>query len=220
MAHVEVEAKLEVPGPEALEALPGILAALGHRVEAGSRRQVVDRYLDAADWRLRRAGWACRLRWKDGRHLCTLKRLVPLEGGMASREEVEEELPGPPPGLDRPGGPVTDALLRDLLSGEPLRLLFTIEQERHIHRVCTSDGGLEVEASADRIRYTHAGGAEEAAEVELELRRGGPEALRRLAEALHLETGWPLATASKYERGVALAVAAGALPPPPDLDPA
>ncbi len=218
MTHIEVEAKLEVPGPEALAALPGVLAALGHQVQELARFQVVDRYLDSADWLLRRAGWACRLRWKDGRHLCGLKRLVPLEDGLASREEVEDELPLPPPGLERVGGLETGPLLEEILQGTPLRLLFTIEQERTSYRVLAEGGALEVEASADRVRFTHAGGAEEIGEAELELRRGDAAALGRLAEALHLETGWPYATASKYERGLALAVAAGAVSPPPDLD--
>ena len=53
---------------------------------------IVDRYLDTDDKRLYRAGFACRIRNVKERQILTLKSLVPAEGQIHRRQEIELEV--------------------------------------------------------------------------------------------------------------------------------
>ena len=95
--EAEVEAKFLADGPEPLERLTAA-DRLG-RASLGPPRvfDEVDRYLDTDDGRLAAAGWACRLRERDGRFRVSLKgpSVAQRESWLHHRPEVE--------------GPATDA---------------------------------------------------------------------------------------------------------------
>ena len=191
--EAEVEAKFLAEGPEPLERLTAA-DRLG-RASLGPPRvfDEVDRYLDTDDGRLAAAGWACRLRERDGRFRVSLKgpSVAQRESWLHHRPEVE--------------GPATDAfdprawpdsearrLVEQLSGGLPLNERFRLEQrrtERGVELDGVSLGTLTLDAVA-----VHAG-ARDAGRlfaVELELERAGDaSSLRALAELGELLTEQP-----------------------------
>src|SRR5690606_28566144 len=97
---------------------------------AGSQT-VVDRYLDTADRRLFRAGFACRFRSTDTRQVLTLKSLTPASGNIHRRQQIEatvdlEQPLGDQP-KDWPQNEVKNLVLAQVRQ-QPLQTLFTIYQ--------------------------------------------------------------------------------------------
>lgn len=87
MRH-EIEVKLEVRDPRALKRR---LSALGFGVIRARRRES-NRLYDFADGRLRKAGWALRLRLVDGGCLLTLKSGAVASRSYKIRREIETEV--------------------------------------------------------------------------------------------------------------------------------
>ena len=65
----------------------------GLTIEPRPTHTIDDTYLDTEDWRLRRAGFALRLRDVPGRAEATLKDLAPASDSLRSRREFNEPLP-------------------------------------------------------------------------------------------------------------------------------
>ncbi len=87
MRH-EVEVKLEVRNPRALKRRLGELGFGAIR----ARRFESNRLYDFADGRLRKAGWALRLRFVDGCCLLTLKSGAVASRSYKIRREIETEV--------------------------------------------------------------------------------------------------------------------------------
>ena len=65
----------------------------GLTIESRPTHTINDTYLDTEDWRLRRAGFALRLRDVPGRAEATLKDITPASDGVRIRREFNEPLP-------------------------------------------------------------------------------------------------------------------------------
>jgi inorganic triphosphatase YgiF len=169
----------------------------------------VDRYLDTADGRLAAAGWACRLRSRDGAVRVSLKG--PPRQPAGSALHLRPELEGPAKSADDPSGwPSSEArdLVTTLSEGAPLFERLTLVQRRVERRVTLAGqpaGILSLDIARVRI-----GGAEHGVlhVVELELDAAALEAgldPQRLAAALTALDGLEAEAQNKLERALALA---------------
>jgi inorganic triphosphatase YgiF len=206
--RIEAELKYWADDEQPLRAL-ATASGLGP-AELGPARIIaeVDRYLDTADLRLAAAGWACRLRSREGRTVVSLKG--PSQHGpddpLHRRPEVEGPAdPALEPGAWRPSPAL--ALLLTMTGGAPLVERFSLEQER-TERAVVLDGARVGLLSLDRGTVLQRGvevGRLTVVELELD-----PAALADgldhapLADALAAVPGLVADPASKLERALAL----------------
>jgi triphosphatase len=154
-------------------------------------------YFDTPDGRLNAEGIAVRIREDAGHFIQTVKTSAP---GLV-RGEWEMEVAGPT--LDLAAAAETPLL--HALNGygpETLRPAFETRIERATRRLRV-EGGM-VEAALDRGTVGDGQTDAPILELELELKRGKPEALFRFARALAGVAPMNLSFASKAERGYAL----------------
>jgi predicted DNA-binding transcriptional regulator YafY len=172
-----------------------------------STHQERDRYLDTADGRLRSAGWACRLREREGSSTLTLKTLAnatPGHGSLHGRTELQGRAAADAPPEAWPPSAARDTLER-LRAGSPLVELVAIDQERTERGAAV--GGREMGTlSLDRLTVRRDGrDIGSLAVVELELL---PEveaaALVEAQRALDRQPGLRPAVASKLELALGL----------------
>lgn len=207
-ASLEVELKLRAETDAPLQAL-AMADRLGS-AELGPPSEVeeLDRYLDTADGRLAAAGWACRLRTRDGSTRISLKGPAQHVAGASlhSRPEIDGPASADEP-LER--WPESEALdrLRALSGTLPLLERLTLAQHR-TERTATIDGVRAGLLTLDRVRLEHRGvarGSFLAVELELEtaaLERGlDPEVL---AAALRAIPGLAEEPHTKLERALAM----------------
>lgn len=200
-------------------ALRARAADLGLALAEAGDLELLDRYLDTADWSFLRAGYALRVRESGGRAEAALKAL----GGGAEageplrRREIAQplgEVSGAGAASFAASGPVADRV-RAVAGGRALRTLFALRTRRRVLAVADADGAPLAEAALDETAVEDASGARAASlrRVELELARPGAlAAAAPLAEALARSPGFAPAAASKYEAALA---AAGLAPPAP-----
>jgi inorganic triphosphatase YgiF len=170
-------------------------------------------YYDTPDFALRGQGMALRVRRSGDRWEQTLKTAGTSLGGLSRRGEWQWELSGPDP---RPAL-VPEALwprgLKERLCS--LRAVFRTDFRREARRISLPEGALSpgqppalIEVAWDRGRITAQGGAsdrvDEIREVELELKRGGPETLFDFALAAAGGLALFPSDISKAERGFRL----------------
>jgi triphosphatase len=214
---VERELKYTAPDAAALEPLRQAPDLAGVPLSAPTAGTYVDTYLDTPGRALRRAGYACRLRNKNGQWLVTLKGLsaaLPAgawsQGALHERDELEAPSSGLPDPDGWPDGPARDQVLA-LAAGAPLCELFTLRQARVMRRFGPA-GTPVAELSLDEVLVERDGTAVETFyEVEVEDWRSGetpdlgeaPDFLERIGEALET-LGLAAQPLSKYERGLAL----------------
>lgn len=169
----EVEAKFRAESPAVLEALavtPSIaFAELGSPVTAIE----VDRYLDTRDGRLATAGWACRLRLRDGDARVSLKGPADRTDGAWHHRRPEVEGPATET-ADVGGWPPSDARSRlaELSGGAPLVDWFVLRQRR-TERAVSVDGREVGTLSLDAVEVVGAPGRDPLLVVELELASDG-----------------------------------------------
>lgn len=206
---IEVEARFRVEDPEALDRLAALDRLGGAHLGAAEVVDEMDRYLDTADRALAAERWACRLRWRHGRHVLSLKG--PPEAGAGGWLHRRIEVEGPATGDPAPEAwPPSEAraLLDRLRGGRPLVERLTLRQRRTERAVSLHGRRLGV-LSADDVTVVR-GGSEVGrfAIVELELARswaGDEDALPALAAALASIRGLAPEPRSKLERALALA---------------
>jgi inorganic triphosphatase YgiF len=125
----------------------------------GSARGVdeSDRYLDTADLRLAAAGWACRIREREGGRIVSLKGRAEHATGDPLHRRSEVEGPAGPGvvAAEWPASPARD-LLVELAGADPLLERFTLAQHR-IERIVTWSGVAAGLLSLDRSRVLHRG---------------------------------------------------------------
>jgi inorganic triphosphatase YgiF len=211
---LEVELKFRADSEATLHVL-ATAQTLGS-ARLGPARQVdeVDRYLDTSDLRLSAAGWACRLRSREGRTRVSLKgpSAAGARGALHRRPELDGPATDQPDPHAWPPSGARDALLA-MSGGAPLGERFTLRQGRR-ERSVTLDGSEIGTLSLDDVRVEHAGVERgRCLVVELELT---DEAARRgldtvpLQEALLAAGGLEAEPRTKLERALALLDAAGA----------
>lgn len=204
----EIEIKLTAP--------PGALALLGEHpslraavASARSRRQSAS-YFDTPDLRLREAGFALRLRRSEGDKAGrqTLKSAGPA-AGLFERDEWECAVAGRAPDFDALSATPAAALLADPDVRGALAPVFSVDVTRAAFSV--SDKGLTAEIVSDEGEIRAGERVDPVCEIELELMRGKPRRLFKLARALLETAPLRLAVQSKSERGYALLTGIGAV---------
>ena len=191
-------------------------------VEGGETRGISDTYLDTEDWRIKRAGYALRIRRKEGasKAEATMKLLQSENGAssLKSRREISETLDNADPeALKSAPGPVGGRI--QALSGpKALRTLFEVETRRSTYDLILDGSGVG-EIALDETTIPLENGAEPVRlqRVEVEV---GPEEVPRLepfVESLRDVCRLSPAVVSKYESGL---FARGLAPPePPEFGP-
>ena len=186
----------------------------GLRIEPLPPQSLRDAYLDTADWRVLRAGFALRVR-REGAHAeATLKSLRSARTDRAERREITEALPDGPAVPERSEGPVGSWLYRTLGTAV-LRPLFVAHthRERFAVRQGMTAGQLgEIALDETELLDSALRPLERLHRVEVELIEGNPEALLPLVEALCDACGLEPARENKFAAGLR----AAALRPPSD----
>jgi inorganic triphosphatase YgiF len=206
----EIEAKFVVRRPEQVDAALQVLSAHGFEISECGETSHVDRYFDTDDWSILRAGWACRVRHRNGDDKLTLKSLHGPDGSVFAREEISQPIQGQQDlaTLSLPSGPVKDHL-RDILNETPVVELFRVTSLRGVYDATRNgEAPLTIELDFDRTRIEAEKTGEKAAgiltftELELELVSGNAADLEAVACLLHDEAGLMPAQYSKFERGL------------------
>lgn len=185
----------------------------GLRIAPLPSQQLRDTYLDTDDWRVFRSGFALRVRQQGGRAEATLKSLRSARADVADRREITEALADGAAAPAQAAGPV-GARLREVLAGQPLRALFTVQTLRERFAVRQGEHGEAMgEVALDETCLF--GPAQkplgELLRVEVEMRDGRPPAaLAPLVEALRRSCGLTPAPENKFAAGLR----AAALTPP------
>jgi inorganic triphosphatase YgiF len=200
----EIELKLQCE-PDALDRVRRS-RALGRakrgRADAKTLRSV---YFDTEDFALMKNGLALRVREVGGKRVQTLKTDSEGKGPASDRGEWEATLPPNGEGLDlnRLPAPLR-ARIRKLAAGETISPRLVSDIRRIARRLKTQDGG-EIELAIDRGVLRANGREEQVSELELELKRGAPSSLYRLALELADIVPLRVGMRSKAARGFALA---------------
>jgi inorganic triphosphatase YgiF len=206
---MEIEAKFSISDRATFDELRVVAQLAGLHAGPAVVKQIHDRYLDTADRKLLRGGYACRLRSSPTRRLITVKALTPASGHLHSRAEIEVTLRSDST-EDPTTWPATETrqLIESLSEGRPLELLFEVWQERHV-RLLSAPGisAPLIELSLDLVRL----GSRDAPgflELEAELLNAGAQQ-QLAALAAELQARWRLLPEprSKFERGLSVTVA-------------
>jgi triphosphatase len=200
----EIELKLAVEPAD----VPRLRRALNRLAGKATARTVASIYYDTPQARLLGYGYALRLRKVGRRWLMTLKGGGRVEGGLHRRQEWERQADGPQ--LDPRGLP------QDILGAEMvahLKPIFTTRFRRQIWLI--TDGDALVEIALDEGTITAGAAVEPLLEVELELKRGTPQALFAIAHRLGQFARLTPEPRSKAERGYRLAFGSSS----PDISP-
>ncbi len=187
----------------------------GLRIEPLPAQELRDTYLDTADWRMFRAGFALRLRGNGREVEATLKSLRSARDDVADRQEITEPLRGDDPqALTRAEGPV-GRRVRAAAGREALRPLFEVRTSRRRYAVRGRNSPAAVgEISLDETRFARPNGGNRGKilrRVEIEAADGASARLERLAERLRKGCGLQRSTENKFVAGLRTA----ALAPPP-----
>lgn len=200
--RLEVELKYAVRDPAGLSELLATGEMAGYRVGAPRLALVEDRYVDTAERSIERAGYAARLRTRDGRVTIELKSLASEAAGIEALHR-REELGGPATGDLNPGAWPPSAArerLQDLAAGAPIVERFRLQQRRD-ERLLAGNAGtilLTVDA-ADVLTGDRVAGV--LGDLELELQTGDESQMAVLAATLDASGLVEPEPASKFERG-------------------
>jgi CHAD domain-containing protein len=182
-------------------------------------QQLHDTYLDTEDWRVLRAGFALRVRGKEGRAEATLKGLSSARDDVADRREITEPVSARgAKAVTHATGPV-GSRVRDVAGTKPLRTLFDVRTTRQRFAVRSRESAVDLgEIALDEARFSHGDGHRlplVLTRVELEASGTDASALEHLAQRLCTECELHHATENKFAVGLRSA----ALEPPPDARP-
>jgi inorganic triphosphatase YgiF len=198
--HVEREIKFHL-SPDAARRLSRHVRPAG----PWRRRTLSSVYYDTREGRLRRAGFALRLRRDGARRVQTLKAEGGAGGAFTAR--AEWEMPAPRGRLDVEAFPREEILAATGLDigalAPQLRPVFETRFGRRAAMVSV-DGATRAEIAVDRGTITAGARREPIDELEVELKAGDAAAMLRYAAGLAEPLGLALAFESKAERGYRL----------------
>ncbi|MGO8704670.1 MAG: CYTH domain-containing protein [Candidatus Brocadiia bacterium] len=210
--HIEVECKLIARDASALAGVHPALREICSSVRHLGREVIRDAYQETPDWRLYRAGYACRIRRTSrlapGRAVLGLKSLRRPLRGVSMREERERIVPwsryrrGLSGALRREGD--LSAKILGILDGRKARVIFRVRNRRDTYAVRF---GKRLRALVSLDDFTLIAGAKRRrlAEVEIEIKQGSAEELRALARLLIPRLGLSAQTRAKFKQGLELA---------------
>lgn len=171
-----------------------------------------DTYLDTADWRLLRGGFALRIRERDDVCEATLKSLRSARDDLADRQEITEVLEGGPAALSRASGSV-GARLREIAGTAQLEMLFraqTVRQRFAARRPGQAQDAAEIALDETSLHARDGTLLERLRRVEIEAIGGDAEPLTPFVLALSAACALERARENKFAAGLR---AAGLAPP-------
>jgi inorganic triphosphatase YgiF len=198
--HIEVEWQFDAPDLDAVVRWLAETPRGGYVLTAGTTLHLHDTYYETADWRLRDAGYTCRVRQHNRHAELTLKSRDAAVDGIRSRRELNEPLPAGEP-VPRTATGDCAALLDSLCPRDSLRPIFEIHTERRIFFVSDAMGRL-AEVALDTSTVP-ANPTAVLRRVEVEATSGDVTALRPFVEQFAAANHLVPATTSKV--GFALA---------------
>jgi len=204
----EIELKLTLD-EKALAALPACGPFAHVEFAAAPPKKLKATYFDNSHNALRQKGVVLRLRDEDGKLIQTLKGKKAFGSLAAGRSEFESRIPKTrtTPDLNRLP-PDLKKSIQSLLNGSGVEPLFVTDVDRTIGMLKTATGdSIELALDSGVIR---AGRREtKVSELELELKKGDPASLYRVALDLAETVPVRIGVRTKGERGYALANALG-----------
>ena len=206
----EIELKLEVD-PSDVARIKRRLSRLC--VTEPVTRTLVSVYFDTPRWTLREHGLSLRVRRVGRQYVQTVKSADGPAAGLYDRGEWEHPTHGPQPELSW----TTETALGPLLHGKlarSLRPLFEMRVRRTEYRLARS--GAVIAAALDHGTVRSGSRHCTVCELELELSRGAPSALFRVAKALADVAPMPLSVKTKADRGYQLLQGKGSPTPTPE----
>ncbi|MFC1714583.1 inorganic triphosphatase [Candidatus Poribacteria bacterium] len=194
---MEIESKYKASEAQLADLL-GVYALGGYRLGDIEEQSLTDYYVDTAERDIWEAGYACRIREKNGQWVLAVKGLGGVEGSIHQREEYEVEVQQDTPPELWPDSPARDLVI-SLARSRPLVDLCTINQRRTKRAV--HQGQRRVgEMSLDIVDM---GSGARIYEVEVELQQDGTlKDLQALDEILQT-CGLQPESRSKFERAMA-----------------
>ncbi|MDF1848638.1 MAG: CHAD domain-containing protein [Parvibaculaceae bacterium] len=204
----EIELKLTLD-EKALARLPACEPFAHVEFSPTAPKKLRATYFDSAANTLRQKGVVLRLRDEDGRLIQTLKGKKAFGSLAAGRAEFESRIPKTctTPDFNRLPPDLKQGL-QTLLNGNNIEPLFVTDVDRTIGML-TTDAGDSIELALDR-GFIRAGRREtKVSELELELKKGDPASLYRVALELAETVPVRIGVRTKGERGYALANALG-----------
>lgn len=208
----EIELKLEAD-PRALERLRRHAAVKETKQGRAVTRSLTSVYFDTPDHALHAAGASLRVRHIGTRRIQAVKTreaadALPTAGGHLQRGEWEHEITGDTPDPAALG----EAGLGRLLDGRPLaetlRPVFATRFQRSAYLL--GGDSWEIELTLDTGEVDTGAITAPICEAELELKRGRPADLYRMARRLATDVPVRVALDSKADRGYRLATGAAA----------
>lgn len=195
----ETELKLDLP-PERVAGLKRSAFFKGAPRAERKIRNIVSVYFDTGNFKLRRSGFTLRIRRAGRQHVQTVKQ--ENEGAaLLARSEWEQPIRGTQPDLAAIRNTALEPLLSNKLLGK-LKPVFETSVRRTTYPL--RNGETEIELSLDEGTVKAGGRSSPLYEVELELKRGEPAELFRVARALAEEFPVELSVQTKAGRGYAL----------------
>lgn len=204
---MEIELKLLVPSKH-LARIARHPALKRARARAEKLHTV---YFDTPERDLARAGVALRLRRNGSRWIQTLKGDGGAAAGLHVRDELEWEVPRYALDFEALSRSRYGALFAQPRMRKRLAPVFATEFERAAREI-ELPGGTAVEVAIDRGEIRAGKRRARISEAELELKTGEARQLFELAREIGRDVPLRLGTASKAERGYALAEASAARP--------
>jgi triphosphatase len=197
---IEVELKLELPVAEADKVRR--LEWLRELSGPARCQQLVTVYFDTPKFKLRDRGLAVRVRRAGRRRLQTIKALNSSRGAFA-RDEWEQEISGDTPDLRLAQGTALEPLARKSLERK-LKPIFETVIERTTFPIHSEKADLELALDRGHIKVHGGREREPISELEIEVKRGDPVELAKIARRLARSLSVGYAPRSKAERGYAL----------------
>jgi inorganic triphosphatase YgiF len=192
----EIELKLDLPAD-------AVASLTRSAVFKGARRKtknIVSVYFDTANFELRKSGFTLRVR-RDGRRRVQTVKQEGERGALLARNEWEQPIRGTQPDLAAARQTALKSILSKKLARK-LKPMFETSVRRTVYPL--RNGESEIELTIDEGKVDAGRRSSPLREVELELKRGPPAELFKLARALAEEVPLQLSVRTKAERGYAL----------------
>jgi triphosphatase len=193
--EIEIKLAFDPPHLGAIEAHPLLAGA------PSKKENLLSDYYDTEDHLLRKSRLALRVRRIGTRFVQGVKSMDGA-GELFDRAEWEQEISGENPRLDLYAGTPLERFFTDKVRDDLVKL-FRTDVVRTAYKLL--DEGSEVELAIDVGTIEAAGRHDPISELELELHRGHPEQIFRLARLLADRVPLKLAVKTKAERGYDLA---------------
>lgn len=200
---VEMEMKLKIARKDLKKLLAGDLITVAVIKGSGASQTLVTTYYDTETYKLTEAGMAYRIRRNGKKYEATIKTEETSGSGLSARHEFNVPLQKPEPVLTGFAELGLAVDLEQLLAGEELHKLFTVEVKREI-RLLQVTAATVLELAIDQGKITAGKQKEKIDEVELEIKEGTKADLLEFTAQLAAKVPVFIEPRSKFARGLHL----------------